>query len=152
MAAGALMRTSGVNQMRRTNRGITLVELLVVMVIIGILSAIAIPSYRNYTLRANRADAKTALLAMAGAMERCFTRFNSYAEDDGCAVVFDVPSTEGKYRITAPIQTEVAFTLRATPQDGQADDTQCGSFTLDNANSRGVTGSLSATPLACWSR
>ena len=136
--------------MRRKNSGVTLIELLVVIVVIGILSAIAIPAYRNYVIRANRSDAKAALLATAGALERCFTRFNSYAEDDGCAVVFPVPSTENKYSISAPIQTAVAFQLTATPIDGQAEDEECGSFTLDNANVRGVDGDL--TWEQCWNR
>src|SRR5262249_29419776 len=65
--------------MRKANAGVTLMELLTVVVIVGILSAIAIPSYRGYVIRANRADAKTGLLATAGSLERCFTRDNTYA-------------------------------------------------------------------------
>ncbi|HEU4781275.1 MAG TPA: type IV pilin protein [Steroidobacteraceae bacterium] len=136
--------------MRKSNAGITLMELMVVMAIVGILTAIAIPSYRSYVIRANRTDAKTALLAAAGALERCFTRFNSYAAADGCAVVFPVASTDGHYVITAPTQTAVAFTVTATPILGQLNDTACGNFTLDNANTRGVSG---ATPVRrCWGR
>ena len=91
--------------MRKKNSGMTLMELMVVMAIVGILAAIAIPSYRSYVMRANRTDAKTALLAAAGALERCFTRFNSYAAADGCTVTFPAASTEGNYQITAPTQT-----------------------------------------------
>ncbi|HEU5137750.1 MAG TPA: type IV pilin protein [Steroidobacteraceae bacterium] len=143
--------------MRRKNSGITLMELMVVMAIVGILAGIAIPSYRAYIERANRTDAKAALLSMAGALERCFTRFNSYAEDDGCEVEFPAASTEGYYQITAPTLSAVAFTLRATPQDGQANDTQCGSFTLDNANSKGVilegdTPGSTAIARKCWGK
>jgi type IV pilus assembly protein PilE len=138
--------------MRRKNSGVTLIELLIVIVIIGILSAIAIPAYRNYIVRANRADAKAALLATAGALERCFTRFNSYAEDDGCDVdLDDVVSTEGKYSISATDRTAVAFALLATPLDGQAQDEECGSFTLTNANTRGVV-DATQTWQECWNR
>lgn len=136
--------------MRKKNSGITLMELMVVMAIVGILAAVAIPTYRNYVIRANRSDAKTALLAAAGALERCFTRFNSYDPADGCAVVFPVSSTEGHYVITADPQTAVEFTLTATPQDGQANDAACGNFTLDSANTRGVSGTT--PPRQCWSR
>jgi type IV pilus assembly protein PilE len=137
--------------MRKKNSGVTLMELLTVMVIVGILAAIAIPSYRSYNIRANRADAKTALLATAGALERCFTRFNSYDPDDGCAVVLPTTSSEGLYTISgAP--TATTFVLTATPVagKGQDDDAKCANFTLDNANTKGVTGTLPARE--CWSR
>jgi type IV pilus assembly protein PilE len=136
--------------MRRKNAGVTLIELLLVVVIIGILTAISIPAYRKYVARANRSDAKAALMATAGALERCFTRYNSYAEADGCAVEMDVLSTEGHYRITAGSQTATEFALIAAPVDGQRDDTACGSFTLNSANVKGVTGSKTAHD--CWSR
>ena len=136
--------------MRKANLGVTLMELLVVIAVVGILAAIAIPTYRSYGIRANRADAKTTLLAAAGTLERCFTRFNSYAAADGCTLVFPIVSGNNSYSISAPTQTAVAFSLTATPQGGQAADTGCANFTLDNANARGVTGTK--TWQECWAR
>jgi type IV pilus assembly protein PilE len=136
--------------MRSKSVGVTLMELMIVIAIIGILTSIAIPAYRNYVMRANRSDAKAALLAAAGALERCFTRFNSYAAADGCPVVFPVMSTENHYQITAPTQTQVLYSLTATPQAGQARDTACANFTINQANTRGVSGT---TPWReCWNR
>jgi type IV pilus assembly protein PilE len=135
--------------MRNYSRGVTLMELIVVMAIVGLLAAIAIPTYRQYAIRANRADAKAALLSAAGALERCFTQFNSYDAADGCAVVFPVGSTNGNYQISAPTQTAIAFALTATPQGRQIEDTDCGNFTLNSANVRGVSGTKTAQQ--CWS-
>jgi type IV pilus assembly protein PilE len=136
--------------MRRANKGVTLIELMIVLVIVGILGTLAIPAYRNYVIRANRADAKAALLAAAGALERCYTRFNSYAAADGCAVVFPATSPENQYQVTAPTQTATTYALVATPQGGQADDTDCANFTLNNANQRNVTGTKPWRD--CWNR
>ena len=144
--------------MRKRNAGVTLMELLTVVLVIGILAAVAIPSYGNYTRRASRADAKTALLAVSGQLERCFTRFNSYV-DEGCGVVLPMTSTEGKYQISAPTLEEVEFVLRATPVAGQGQerDTECGRFTLDSSNARGNEDSAGVAKSAelsrrCWGR
>jgi type IV pilus assembly protein PilE len=136
--------------MRSKNAGVTLLELMLVMLIIGVLSAIAVPGYRNYVMRASRADAKAALLTMAGQLERCFTRFNSYDPDDGCAVASGVPSSDGKYVVNITDQTSVGYSLEAVPQGGQAEDEDCATFTLDSASVKGVTGT--EDPQRCWSR
>ncbi len=137
--------------MRKRNSGITLMELMVVMTIVGLLTAIAVPGYRQYMVRTNRTDAKTALLALAGNLERCYTTFSSYDPDDGCAVDTEVPTAApGHYQISATELTRTRFELTATPQGAQADDTQCGAFVLNQANERSVSGT--AEPEDCWGR
>ena len=136
--------------MHKYSRGVTLMELMIVIVVVGILASIAIPTYRSYVIRANRSDAKAALLSAAGALERCFTRFNSYAAADGCTVTFPSTSTNNNYQITAPTQTATAYTITAAPQGGQLADSDCASFSLTSANVRSVTGTKSATQ--CWGR
>lgn len=136
--------------MRRKNAGVTLLELMLVVMIVGLLTAIAVPGYRKYVMRAARADAKAALLTMAGQLERCFTRFNSYDDDDGCAVASGVTSSDGKYIVNITDQTSVGYSLEAVPQEGQADDEECATFTLDSASVKGVTGTEDAA--RCWSR
>lgn len=133
----------------RKQRGITLIELMTVLVIVAILAAVAIPGYRQQMLRTNRTNAKTALTQTAQTLERCFTRTNTYV---GCvALPFTTP--EGNYQISeAAAATATTFSLQAVPQGTQTDDTQCATFTLNQANARAVTGSLSATPNQCWSR
>jgi len=140
---------------RHEQRGVTLMELLTVMVIIGILSAIAIPSYRQYTLRANRTDAKTGLLFYAGALERCYTRYNDYRYNAnstlGCSVLASSqPSENGNYLISFESRTAQAYKLQAVPQGKQTADTGCGTLTLDQTSKRDVSGTKSATE--CWGK
>src|SRR5262245_31747667 len=106
----------------RTNRhapasGFTLVELMIVIVIITVLSAIAYPSYLGQVQRTRRADGKAALLDAAQRLERCHTRFGRYNDDD-CDVDLPFDSQEAFYSIAAVgTVTASAFTLAATPQN-----------------------------------
>lgn len=137
--------------MRKTNAGVTLMELMIVIVVIGILAAIAVPSYRNYIVRANRSDAKASLLSAAGVLERCYTRFNTYAfSATGCTASFGTNSANNHYTITAPTRTDTEFSLLATAIGSQANDSACANFTLTNTNTRGVSGS--GTVQECWGR
>jgi type IV pilus assembly protein PilE len=139
---------------RNRQSGVSLIELMTVMVIIAILAAIAIPSYRGYMIRANRSEAKTALMFYSGALERCFTRYNSYVYDAsptvGCTVNFPQNSDNGYYQITTSARTATAFTLVATPQGGQAADTGCGDLSLDQLNTRNKSGTK--TVAECWGK
>lgn len=129
-------------------RGITLLELMIVVVIVGILAAFAYPSYRAQVMQTYRADGKAALMQISQQLERCYTRFSSYT-NGGCAVTFPSDSPDGHYAVTAPTLTASAFTLAATPQGGQANDGKCGVLTL---RSTGEEGSLGASTDAndCW--
>ena len=137
-------------------RGVTLVELLTVIMVIGILSAIAIPSYSSYMRKTRRADAKVALTSTAQQLERCYTRYYSYlqtANGGQCPLVLPYNTANATYTIDAdaaavPTAGVVAgsFALKATPIGNQALDTHCGTFTLNQINSRSV--STGATD--CW--
>jgi type IV pilus assembly protein PilE len=139
--------------MKQTDRGFTLVELMIAVLIVGILAAVAMPSYRSYVLRATRAEAKQALLARATDLERCYTRNNTYVDAAAtpCPVAVNLanPSVGIKYKIQAKTLVANSFLLQAIPVNGQEAD-KCGTFTLDDKNSRGVSGNPSAQE--CWGR
>jgi type IV pilus assembly protein PilE len=136
---------------RSRSRGITLIELMIVVLVVAILAGISIPSYRQYVMRVTRTDAKRDLLQMASALERCFTRFTAY-NDAGCPAVGMLPMASnegGTYEMRVDNFTATTFTLIAVPLGGQLGDTKCGSFTLTQAGVQGVTGTQTAQQ--CWS-
>jgi type IV pilus assembly protein PilE len=128
----------------------TLIELMVVVVVVGVLVAIAYPSYQRQVEQTRRGDGKSMLLTAAQQLERCFTRFHSYT-DLGCVVATDIadgmPSQDGWYLITDTAATATTYTLLATPQGGQASDTRCGALSLTHTGARDATGTA---PDRCW--
>ena len=138
--------------MHGRQRGVTLMELLTAMVVVGILTAIAWPSYRAQVVRTNRSDAKVALEQARQGLERCFTRFNAYdPAATGCEMTFPFTVASGTYVISAAFATPTTFALTATPQGAQAtDDPQCANFTLNELGVRAVSGTDTAE--RCWGR
>ena len=149
-------------------QGFTLIELLIVIAVIGILVAIALPSYNRYVLRSHRAEAKNMLMATAQRLEQNYTLSGSYAQAQGSAVndintatvtawgFGQVPlNGPARYNITfaAGNPTAVTFVLLATPVGGQAADT-CGVLLLDNRNLKGANGQNNRNQVTreCWDR
>ena len=101
----------------KSNKGLTLIELLIVIVIVGVLAAIAIPAYRNYMQRARRADAKTALEQFRAAQEMFRAERGSYSINvNQLRNTWGVPGVSGDYNIdfqAAPGPN--TFTAQATP-------------------------------------
>ncbi|MDH3532294.1 MAG: type IV pilin protein [Gammaproteobacteria bacterium] len=129
--------------------GVTLVELMIVVVIVGILAAVAYPSYQDQVRKTRRADGKSVLLQTAQQLERCYTRFSSY-NNAACAVTFPIDSPEGYYVVNpVGVVGASAFTLSAAPQGAQVSDTKCGTLRLTSTGIQGSQGADTDTN-SCW--
>lgn len=127
--------------MRRTRtKGFTLIELMIAVVIVGILAAIAYPSYSNYVQKSRRAEAQAELLRIAQLQERYYADNNTYATSlSDLGVSSTTP--EGYYSLslasTNPTET---FTATATAIGAQANDTSCATLSIDAAGQKTSTG------------
>lgn len=149
-------RTRAANQ-----HGFTLIELIVTMIIIGVLTAIAIPNYTAYIQRSNRSEARSALLEAATWMERWRTERGRY----------DTPGSPGtppagfpftqvpplpavaKYTIAPPTTPApgIAYSITATAVGVMATDA-CSTLTVTETGQRTFTTGGAGTQEICWNR
>ena len=122
--------------MRKTEKGVTLIELMTVIVVLGILASIAVPSYRRYLLRAQRADASTALLRLQSAQEKFFLQNGTYTEDltakppAGLGLISS-NSERGYYALEVKLSaTGYNATAKPISGKGQSDDKPCAEFSV----------------------
>ena len=139
--------------------GVTLLELMTVVMIIGVLASVAIPSYRSYLIRAQRTDATEGLLRVAAAQEKYYLQNNRYATQAqmglGPPAGLGIQGTErGYYTLAlASVDTTLDFTVTATPAatGPQANDNTCTSFTINQQGTRDAKNSANASNTeTCW--
>ncbi len=140
-------------QMRNTQRGITLIELMIVVVVISILAAVAYPNYQEFVARAKRNEAKAALLQLATNQERFYLNNNAFTDDVrdlgfASADAGETAITENDYyTITVTAADASNFTATATYRFGAPESDRCRVFTIDGR------GDKTSTPYTdCWTR
>lgn len=136
--------------------GFTLIELMVAVAIVGILGAIALPSYQEYVKKGRRVDAKNAVLDMAAREERFFATQNKYTmvpADLGYQGAFPVavPSGSQSFYKLDVIADATSFSATATPTGTQVSD-KCYAYGINHLGAQSNTasdGGANATP-DCW--
>jgi type IV pilus assembly protein PilE len=131
--------------------GMTLVELMVTVGIVGILAAIAYPSYQRYVARTHRNAASACLSQYAQFMERYYTANLTYVDAEPVLPCRQENSLDDRYEITLRDDSATAneYILDATPVGVQATiDAECGTLTLNQIGARTVSGD--AGTATCW--
>ena len=147
--------------MQRVEAGFTLLELLITLAVITVLGMIAITSYSQYTIRANRTDAKVAIAEIAQKEERYFSAHNNYVYGEAAARQFrggeatKILSDKALYQISVEKDGN-GYLISATPVANKAPDVRdkkCRKFTLDHTGKEKAVDDAGTDRTAeCWGR
>jgi type IV pilus assembly protein PilE len=156
----------------RRMRGFTLVEVMIVVTMLGIVTAIAIPSYADYTRKAARADAQMVLLQAANDLERIYLQCNSYTKlynpniagpnpcEANTADIQKILSSKypqipvsgtKRYDLVVDLQ-DGAYTLKAVRSPGPQARDSCGDLVLQHTGQRELEDATGVTSTDCWRR
>jgi type IV pilus assembly protein PilE len=156
-----LRRSGGLG---RETAGVTAIELAIVLAIVGVLAGLAVPAWRDHVLRANRGEARAALLSLATAEEKFYLQCNEYtsALDAAAATAcspgnlrFPAASERGYYTLAVTSADASGWTATATAVSTrtQYQDTRCRTFQLTSTGAKTARSSAnSANDSECWNR
>jgi len=137
-------------------RGMTLLELLIVLVVVGVLATLALPAFQGHVLRTHRVEATGALLGLSSAQERFYLQHHRYATQaelapappDGLGT--SSTSGDGRYSIAIASADAAGFTATARAIGAQARDAACAVFSIDARGARSATDRAGQEAPRCW--
>ena len=143
---------------RRTSHAFTLIEILIAVTILGIIMAVALPSYRAHLVKQSRSAAQSELIELASMQEKIYLNSNAYTTSlsgnytgvsTGGLGRTTSKSNDGKYDLALVNATAQSYTMTATPVAGssQASD---GTITLNSNGTRTCSTSLKWCPKGIW--
>jgi len=152
--------TNAFGQGRDRQRGVTLIELMIVVVIMAIIASVAYPSYNNFIVKSKRTAAKTIIMRIADRQEQFFADNKQYAADltdlgfaaNPFAVnqngeVTDVAADDRIYLLGLANTSATTYTIGAIPQLSMiAGDADCGIMWMTHTGDKGNSG----TSTDCW--
>ena len=135
-------------------KGFTLVELIIVVAIIGVVGAIAMPSYSKYMLKAHRADdGKVHLAKIIDREERFYLQNNKYTSNFSALTGLNISSTspDGFYEFEITLSNnDQAFSVEATAIGTQTRDIDCATMTINSVGQKSATAGTGGDPTKCW--
>lgn len=137
-------------QLRHRMQGITLIELMIVVVVVSILAAVAYPNYQEFVARAKRNEARAALLRLATNQERFYLNNNTFTQDltqVGFATTPTWDTETGYYRVQVTQANATNFSATATYLHGGNEANKCLTFTIDGRGQK-----TSGPDGDCWTR
>lgn len=131
----------------RSVRGFTLIELVIVLTVVAILAAVAVPGYQSQMRASRRAEAREALMRIQAAQERWRSSNASYAATVA-AIGQPATSADGNYALSVSGASATGYTATATAQAKQASDSSCATITVAVAGNSMTYGPSNT----CWGR